>query len=77
MTTDIFFRFHYSVCGYCQNPQESPHITETEPEICFIDTEVCQAHNLPRKRNTRTSAQSSAEILRNLNSSYTYSISDA
>ena len=25
---------------------ESPHTTEAEPEICFIDTEACQARNL-------------------------------
>ena len=25
---------------------ESPHTTEAEPEVCFIDTEACQARNL-------------------------------
>ena len=28
------------------HPNESPHTTETEPEVCFIDTEACQARNL-------------------------------
>ena len=27
-------------------PNESPHTTETEPEVCFIDMEACQARNL-------------------------------
>ena len=27
-------------------PIESPHTTEAEPEVCFIDTEACQARDL-------------------------------
>ena len=34
-----------SACGRGL-PNESPHTTEAEPEVCFIDTEACQARNL-------------------------------
>ena len=36
---------YFSACGRVL-PNESPHTTEAEPEVCFIDTEACQARNL-------------------------------
>jgi hypothetical protein len=70
--------FHYSRPAAGHRPIESPHTTEAEPEVCFIDTEACQARNL-NSSHTRMGEQFlyyRKQSLRSFTLSLTYDVNN-